>query len=44
MNKEKVALGQLRGDREQMHYVKLLPGDVLQLHLVTPKVVHIAEK
>ncbi len=43
-NNGKVALVQLHGAREQMHYVKLPPGDVLQLHLVTPKVVHIAEK
>ena len=43
-NNGKVALVQLHGAGEQMHYVKLPPGDVLQLHLVTPKVVHIAEK
>ena len=43
-NNGKVALVQLHGVQEQMHYVKLPPGDVLQLHLVTPKVVHIAEK
>ena len=43
-NNGKVALVQLHGARKQMHYVKLPPGDVLQLHLVTPKVVHIAEK
>jgi hypothetical protein len=43
-NNGKVALVQLHGAREQVHYVKLPPGDVLQLHLVTPKVAHIAEK
>jgi hypothetical protein len=43
-NNGKVALVQLHGAGEQMHYVKLPPGDVVQLHLVTPKVVHIAEK
>jgi hypothetical protein len=37
----KVALVQLHGAGEQMHYVKLPSGDVLQLHLVTPIPLHI---
>jgi hypothetical protein len=35
---------QLHGAGEQTYVAKVTPGNMLQLHLIEPKVVHIAEK